>query len=230
MNEKEFEEEDGSNINEDEIEIESINSVIQELRLYKVIILGDSGVGKTSISHRVTINEFDEKLVPTISVDLQNFKIKIKNQNFIIQLWDNCGKSELVKNNPIIFKNTCIAILVYSINNRESFENISIWNNILHNYCFDCIKFLIGNKNDLEEERQVQKEEGEKFKNENNFSYFFEISTKNVLNVKSLLNNIAISIYEKFGEELINPPDSISLDKLDFRNRKTIGKRKKCCS
>ena len=230
MNENDFEEESENNINENEIEIESIgDSIIKDLRLYKVIIIGDPKVGKTSISYRILKNEFNENLSSNIISDVQNYKFKVKNHNFIIQLWDNCISNDFDKYTPNLFNNVSIAILVYSINNRKSFENISVWNNILYNQCFDCIKFLIGSKNDIEEERQVQKEEGENFKNEYNFSYFFETSSKNGLNIKFLLNNIAISLYEKFRIELSRNPDSISITKHDFRRKTIIGKRKKCC-
>ena len=230
MKENDFEEENENNINENEIEIESIgDSIIKDLRLFKVIIIGDSKVGKTSISYRALKNEFNENISSNIISDVQNYKISIKNQNFIIQLWDNCVNEDFDKYSPNLFNNVSIAILVYSINNKKSFENISIWNNILYEHCFDCIKFLIGNKNDLEEERQVQKEEGENIKNEFNFSYFFETSSKNGLNIKFLLNNIAISLYEKFRIELTRIHDSISITKHDYFRRKTIGKRKKCC-
>ena len=229
MKENDFEEESENNIDENEIEIESIgDSIIKDLRIYKVIIIGDSNVGKTSISYRVLKNEFNENLSSNIISDVQNYKIQVKNQKFIIQLWDNCINDNFDKYAPNLFNNVSIAILVYSINNRKSFENISIWNNILYDQCFDCIKFLIGSKNDLEEERQVQKEEGENLKNEYNFSYFFETSSKNGLNIKNLLNNLAISLYEKFRIELSRNPDSISITKHDFR-RKTIRERKKCC-
>ena len=229
MKENDSEEESENIINENEIEIESIgDSIIKDLRLYKVIIIGDSKVGKTSISYRALKNEFNENISSNIISDVQNYKISIKNQKFIIQLWDNCVSEDFDKYTPNLFNNVSIAILVYSINNRKSYEKISIWNNILYNHCFDCIKFLIGNKNDLEEERQVQKEEGENLKNEYNFSYFFETSSNNGLNIKTLLNSIAISLYEKFRIELIRTPDSISITKHDFR-RKTIRERKKCC-
>ena len=229
MKENSFEEESENNIDENDIEIESIgDSIIKDLRIYKVIIIGDSKVGKISISYRVLKNEFNENLSSNIISDVQNYKIKVKNQKFIIQLWDNCINDNFDKYAPNLFNNVSIAILVYSINNRKSFENISVWNNILFNQCFDCIKFLIGSKNDLEEERQVQKEEGENLKNEYNISYFLEASSKNGLNIKFLLNNVAISLYEKFRIELSRIPDSISITKHDFR-RKTIGKRKKCC-
>ena len=230
MNEIYSEEESENDIIENDIEIESIGDlIIKDLKLYKVIILGDSKVGKSSISYRILKNEFKEYLSSNIISDVQNYKIKVKNQKFIIQLWDNCISDDFDKNTSNLFNNVSIAILVYSINNRKSFEKISVWNNILYNQCFDCIKFLIGNKNDLEEERQVQKEEGENLKDEYNFSYFFETSSKNGINIKILLNNIVISLYEKFRTELTRIPDSISITKHDYRNRKTIGKRKKCC-
>ena len=146
MKENSFEEESENNIDENDIEIESIgDSIIKDLRLYKVIIIGDSKVGKTSISYRILKNEFNENLSSNIISDVQNYKIKVKNQKFIIQLWDNCINDNFDKYAPNLFNNVSIAILVYSINNRKSFENISVWNNILFNQCFDCIKFLIGN-------------------------------------------------------------------------------------
>ena len=213
--------------------IEPIGEIFNKrIKTYKVIIVGDSGVGKTCISFRVLKNKFNDKLSATVSLDVFNYQFKINGKIIQIQFWDTCGNEEFARNTPNLFKNTSIAIIVYAINNKKSFENVNSWNNILNDYSFECIKYLIGNKADLENEREVSKEEGEKLKENYGFSNFIESSAKTGINIIELLENISISIYEKYVKNNAdnNSADSISLRKEDLKkNKKNKNKRNNCC-
>ena len=198
---------------------------------YKVIILGLYGVGKTSIIYRLMKKKVDKEYAPTISADVKNFQIKINDKIIQIQMWDTCGNDEFVENTPNLFKNASIAILVYAINDQKSFNDLGKWYNILNQYTYDNIIFLIGNKNDLKKERKVTIEEVEKFKKEyNNIKMFFETSALNGENIDKLLENIAISIYEKNEndekniEKGANELKSVQLNKKNHRKRR----KKKC--
>ena len=197
-------------------------------KTYKVIIIGNSSVGKSCISYRITKKQFDSRLPATISVDVSDYKVKVNDRVIQIQFWDSCGNDEFAKNTPNLFKNSCVAIIVYAINNRKSFEQISTWYNILSNFSFECIKYLVGNKTDLE--RVVEKNEAEAFKEKYNFQKYFETSAKTGSNIKELLENIIISLYEKYEKGTNeNKRDVISLKKEELIK---IGKKKDkgCCN
>ena len=174
----------------------------RDLQTNKVIILGLYGVGKTTIIFRLMEKKIDGEYAPTISADIKSFQVKVNDKIIQIQIWDTCGNDEFAQNTPNLFKNTSVAILVYAINNKKSFEDIGKWYNILNNYSYDHIVFLIGNKSDLEKERKVTIEEGEKSRNNyDNIKMVFETSAKSGENIDKLLENIAISIYEKNEKE-----------------------------
>ena len=203
----------------------------KKLNTYKIILIGLTGVGKTTISFRVIKGEFIQSN-PTISLDLANYQIKVNNKIIQMQLWDTCGNEEFARRTPNLFNNTSLAILVYAINDRSSFDDISIWYNILRERCPGCLVYLIGNKNDLEEKRQVQKNEGEEKKNEYKFNYFIETSSKTGFNIKKLINQMAIYIYEMEDRNEKLRQGKIRLEKEDLeknndKNKKK--KKKKCC-
>jgi len=210
---------------------------------YKAIIIGSVGVGKTSIINKLGNREFDKDYYPTISADIKTFQVKVNDKILQIQFWDACGNEEFVENTPNLFKNAFIALLVYAIDDISSFNYLEKWLNILERYSFDNSIFLIGNKNDLEKERKVSKEEGERFKNNyGNIKIFFEISAENGMSIQRLFEQIGFSIYEKNEieekklEKEINRNGSrtYSLVKEDFTKNKEKEKEKekeegKCC-
>ena len=94
----------------------------------KVIILGLTGVGKSTISNYLIKDEFKE-FFPTISLDLGNYKLKVNETIIQIQLWDTCGNEDFVAMTPNLFKNTFLAIIVYAIDDKNSFNDIEKWYN-----------------------------------------------------------------------------------------------------
>jgi len=207
----------------------------KELISYKVIILGLYGVGKTSIINKLMNKNNEKEYSPTISLDVLNFQIKINDKIIQINFWDTCGNDEFALSTPNLFKNAAIAILVYAINDQKSFNDLERWHNILLNNSYEHQIFLIGNKSDLKEERKIAIEQGENFKNSyDDIKIFFETSAKNGENIDKLLENIAITIYEK------NEKDEKELENamkgnnnkpqiLDKKNHKKNKKKKKCC-
>ena len=200
---------------------------------YKLIILGKYGVGKTTSINTIMKKVADKEYAPTMSVDIKNIQVKVNGEIIQLNIWDCCGNDKFAKQTPNLFKNAYIIILVYAINDRDSYNELEKWINILKDYSFGNITFLIGNKNDLEKEREVTIEEGETFKNNNdNIKIFLETSALNGSNIDKLLENIAISIYEK-NKKLENEEDNgikktITLVKEDF-TKKGKEKKKKCC-
>jgi small GTP-binding protein len=170
----------------------------KELNTYKVILIGDKGVGKTSICLSLLKKEYINSIPSTISVQIQNYQIKINDKIIQMQFWDTGGLEDFYSYTPNLFQNADLAIFVYSINDKISFEHISSLDSLLNQNNLECIKFLVGNKIDLEDKRMVQKYEAEDFKNINGFNKSIEISAKINLNIKELLDNVGISLYDKY--------------------------------
>ena len=201
----------------------------------KVILLGLSGVGKTTISYRLITDEY-RQCSPTISLDLAGYKIKVNDKIIQIQLWDSCGNDDFAANTPNLFKNTFIGIFVYEIDKKDSFLQIEKWKNLLKQNSHAKIVYLIGNKADLQD-RKVETYEGEKYKNDFNFNVFMETSAKSGYNIDKLLNKIAIDVYEGIKieeekEEIEKNSGRISLDREDLGgdgNAQRSKNKKKCC-
>ena len=210
----------------------------KEIKAYKVIVIGGYGVGKTSMINRLMIKEVDGEYEPTLSIDIKNIQAKVNDKIIQIQIWDCCGSDKYAQNMPNLLKNTYITLLVYAINDKEkSFNELDNWHNILQEHSYDSIIFLIGNKNDLEKEREVTIEDVEKYKNNHDdIKIFLETSALYRNNMDKLLDNIAISIYKKETNDE-NKVDNamkagrITLNKEDFSKVKDGEKKKKknCC-
>ena len=203
------------------------------LLTYKVIILGLYGVGKTTIINKLMKKDTSKEYTPTINVDIKTFHVKVNGKIIQIQIWDCCGNDQFAQKTRNLFINSSVALLVYAINDKQkSFNDLKIWYNILKENSYDSILFLIGNKSDLENEREVTKEDVETFKNNyDDIKMFFETSAKNGENIDELLDNIAISIYDKIKNDEKNLENAMNDNrsyKLNIENHKKK-RKKKCC-
>lgn len=151
--------------------------------LFKVVIVGDSGVGKSNILLRFTENNFSFSFHPTIGVD---FKIKtFKYENFTIklQLWDTAGQERFKNVANTYYKGAHSVLLVYDITNPNSFKNLETWINEVDKYA-DCLleRLLIGNKCDLEDQRKVSQSQAKEFAKKIGVN-FLETSAKDTINI-----------------------------------------------
>ncbi len=166
---------------------------------FKVIVIGDAGVGKTCITKKGIKNTFADSYNPTIGFEFLSFIIKLSDKKIRLQIWDTCGQEayrSLVTN---FYRNSSLAIMVYSIDDRKSFENIDIWLKEMRTYSNPDVKiFLIGNKNDLEKKRKVDKEEGELYTKNNNIDLFMESSAKNGFNTQKLFIEASKILYKDY--------------------------------
>jgi len=136
----------------------------QILTSLKILIIGESGVGKSSLLLRFTDDAFDPEMAATIGVD---FKVKVMNQQgnrVKLAIWDTAGQERFRTLTPSYYRGAQGAILVYDVSSRESFHKIEDWLTELETYStnHDLIKMLVGNKCDKEAERMVSREEGQK--------------------------------------------------------------------
>ena len=166
---------------------------------FKIIVIGDSGVGKTCLSNKATKNTFDDSYNTTIGFEFFSFNIKMFEKVIKLQVWDTCGQElyrSLITN---FYRNASLAIMVYAINNKDSFDNIDVWLKELKIHSNpDSKVFLIGNKIDLENERKVNREQGEEYSNQNNFSLFMESSAKTGFNAQKIFIEAARILYNNY--------------------------------
>jgi small GTP-binding protein len=121
---------------------------------YKLIIIGDSSVGKTSLTHRATSGVFKVKNLPTIGFEFFPFIVKYKDTIIKLEIWDTCGQETYRSLIKSYFSNSSLAIIVYAINNRKSFNSIEEWIRQCKSLCSPETKFfLIGNKNDVDDDQ-----------------------------------------------------------------------------
>ena len=167
-----------------------------EIPKYKLIFLGDQGTGKSSILNRFVDDKFDPNYQATIGLDFQSKNVKIDNQDIHLLLYDTAGQEKFRSLIPMYTRDANIIILVYDITRKDSFTHIPDWVKDLTNVKLDEVIFgLVGNKIDLEDQRQVTKEEGEKYAQDNNI-IFQEVSAKTGDNFSDLF-------YKKIFEQII---------------------------
>ena len=203
---------------------------------YKLILLGDENVGKTSIINRFKNNKYKEDYEPTVGLDFQSKSIFIDNINIKLLLYDTAGQEKFRSLISLYTREAKIIFFIYDITNSESFLNIEKWYNALTNINKDeVIFFLIGNKIDLINERKVQEEEGKTYAESHDF-FFQEVSALtgegiDDLFFKKLSTQIKTQLlndknYKDQEEERLK----VNLNEIKGNKEKNIrNKSKKCC-
>ena len=216
-------------IEDDEFKIELLPDDFPQYDLsFKLIVIGDSSVGKSCLTTQAVRNKFIDFYQTTVGFEFLTFNLRINTNVVKLQVWDTCGQEvykSLISN---FYRNSSLALIVYAINNRNSFEHAEIWLNELKNKSNPKVRiFLVGNKCDLENTRVVSKEEGENFKNEKNLDKFIETSAKTGENARNVMLQAAKILYKdylKVKEKIKN--DGSDGDTLERKNGKN---RSKCC-
>ena len=209
--------------------------------LLKFVIIGDSGVGKSNILLRYIYNSFSEEFKTTVGVEFGAKNIEIDKKVYRIQIWDTAGQENFRSIARAYYKNSVCACVVYDISKHSSFEDIQVWID-------DCTKqtaksvllFLIGNKNDLNDEREVSYEEGEAYakahkmmfleasaKTGNNINEIFERSVKQI--AKNIKNNVYDLENDSSGIRIGVNSNNFILRNDDKEVKNKENHKKKCC-
>ena len=224
----------GIPIEDDEFKIELLPEDFAQYDIsFKIIVIGDSSVGKSCLTAQAVRNNFVEFYQATVGFEFLTFNLRINSKVVKLQIWDTCGQEvykSLISN---FYRNCSLALIVYAINNRNTFEHAENWLNDLKNQSNPNVRvFLIGNKSDLENDRVVSKEEAFKFKEEKKLDLFLETSAKTGNNVRNAMVEAAKVLYkdhlkakENYGKN--GDTDDGRGDKLLRKKPKKDGK--KCC-
>ena len=176
---------------------QNINKQYKADKKFKIILLGNTGVGKTSLIIKALRNQFNVNSQSTLGFEYYNILTEIDKKKILLQTWDTCGQELFKSIISTFYKRTHLAILVYSIDDIESFNTINFWLREIKSYASSDIKLiLIGNKMDLDSNREVSFEEGKNFSNENKFDLFLETSAKEGFNAQEFIFNSAKILYE----------------------------------
>ena len=203
---------------------------MSEKYIIKILTLGDQSVGKSSIVLRYSDNKFSDTFLSTIGVDSKRKIIKIKGEKVKVSIWDTAGQEKFQNIVKQYYNGANGILLIFDITSRKSFNKIDFWYNDL----IDRIKkdeiiiYLVGNKVDLEENRQITIEEAEKYANDKSIPYF-EVSAKSGDGIKKLFDDITNDIMDKIlkSNEKEDNDDKLRFSFLERQSFKP--KSNKCC-
>ena len=202
---------------------------------FKMIVIGDAGVGKSCLTTKASKGVFDESYSATVGFEFLTFNVKIDGKVIKLQIWDTCGQEIYRSLISSFYRNASLAMMVYAIDSRESFVHIETWLKEVKLQSNPDIKiFLIGNKADLEGERKVQVEEAKQFQKENDIHYFNEASAKSGVNAQEVFVEAAKLLYKEHlkyktrGNRLENDEEGVVPVPLK-PNTNQKGRKNGCC-
>ena len=186
----------------------------------KIIILGESMVGKTCLITRYTNDKFGGRYLCTVGIDFQKKTIEKNNKKILLQIWDTAGQERFRNVTKNYFNNSQGFVLAYDINNRETFEKVEYWIEEIKAKADENIKcILIGTKCDLDK-REVNEEEGIELGEKYGFK-FLETSAKENINISETFDTLVSEIIKNY-EDVGRNSQALSKEKLKK-------KKKKCC-
>ena len=209
---------------------------------FKIIIVGDQGVGKSCLAIKASRNYFEDFYSPTVGFEFVSFNVRVQNKIIKLQIWDTCGQEVYRSLISSFFRSASLAIIVYSIDTEDSFNNIEKWLNDIKTQSNPDIKiFLIGNKADLEDKRRLTKEQGEQLCRDHKLAFFMETSAKTGFNVQNVFIQVAKELYLQHEEIKnrvsrpgtlimpINEDNNNNVVKLEIEEEEKTKRKKFCC-
>ena len=209
---------------------------------FKIIIVGDQGVGKSCLAIKASRNYFEDFYSPTVGFEFVSFNVRVQEKIIKLQIWDTCGQEVYRSLISSFFRSASLAIVVYSIDTEDSFNNIEKWLNDIKTQSNPDIKiFLIGNKADLEDKRRLTKEQGEQLCRDHKLAYFMETSAKTGFNVQNVFIQVAKELYLQHEEIKnrvsrpgtlimpINEDSNNNVVKLEIEEEEKTKRKKFCC-
>ncbi|MCO5580984.1 hypothetical protein L7F22_034859 [Adiantum nelumboides] len=172
--------------------------------LFKVVLIGDSGVGKSNLLSRFTRNEFSLESKSTIGVEFATRTINVEGKMIKAQIWDTAGQERYRAITSAYYRGAVGALLVYDITRHVTFENVERWLKELKDHTdSNIVVMLVGNKSDLRHLRAVSTEDGESFA-ETESVYFMEASALESTNVENAFKQVLTQIYRVVSKKALD--------------------------
>ena len=214
-----------------------INKLEPEIfgKQFKLVIIGNSHVGKTSLMLRYAENVFKDKHISTIGVDFKIVKVKVGDIFVKLQIWDTAGQDRFRTMSSTYYRGADGAIIVYDVTSSESFNNVGRWLEDMNMYNRNVFKIIVGNKNDntstdtlSTETKVVSTQEAKKLADRLDLK-LFETSAKEDKNVREMFEDVAYELLKR--EKLKKSQESINSDQEDtvVLNKPKKKKKKKGC-
>ncbi|KAI8021533.1 Ras-related protein RABA2a [Camellia lanceoleosa] len=203
--------------------------------LFKIVLIGDSGVGKTNLLSRFTRNEFCLESKSTIGVEFATRTLQVEGRTVKAQIWDTAGQERYRAITSAYYRGALGALLVYDVTKPITFENVSRWLKELRNHAdANIIIMLIGNKTDLEHLRAVSTEDAQAFAEKEGLS-FIETSALEATNVEKAFQTILSEIYRIISKKSLSSEDdpmaaSVKEGKTLLVGGSESNIKKACCS
>ena len=199
----------------------------------QLLVIGDSSVGKTSLITRYTNGTFKEEYLATVGLDYYSKVEAINNQTINIKLWDTAGQERYKSLTQNYFRNAEGVLLTYDVTNSESFDNLKDWIGSIKTNMEGKNIFLpliiVGNKIDMEDSREINKEDAEKFASDNNYKYF-ETSAKTGEGVDDAIRDLVNQVLnqgDQMDDQKIEARKSVQLKDANIESAEV--KKKGCC-
>ena len=206
----------------------------EEYITFKIIIVGNSGVGKSCLLKRAAQAKYTENYQATIGFEFLLMYYDVEGTKIKLQIWDTCGQEMYRSLIQGFYRNTSLTILIYAVNEKKSFEDLDSWIKDIKSSTENGQPiYLVGNKCDLEEEiRQVKEKDGEEYAKQNSLEYFTEASAKTGHMVDEIFRKAACQLYKecylkgksKIKKLKMGEGGDLELDKVNKKKKK-----KGCC-
>lgn len=206
--------------------------------LFKVVIIGDSAVGKSNLLSRYARNEFNSHSKATIGVEFQTQSLEIEGKQVKAQIWDTAGQERFRAVTSAYYRGAVGALIVYDITRRTTFDSIARWLDELNTHSDTTVaRILVGNKCDLENIRAVSVEEGKSLAEAEGL-FFMETSALDSTNVITAFEMVIREIYNNVSRKVLNSESykaELSVNRVSLVGNGTDGSKQNpshysCCS
>ncbi|KAF7120441.1 hypothetical protein RHSIM_Rhsim13G0051800 [Rhododendron simsii] len=204
--------------------------------LFKIVVIGDSAVGKSNLLSRFARDEFDLHSKATVGVEFQTQVLEVEGKEVKAQVWDTAGQERFRAVTSAYYRGAFGALLVYDITRRTTFDSIKRWLDELNTHCDTTVaRILVGNKCDLENIRDVSIDEGKSLAQEEGL-FFIETSALDSTNVNAAFEIVIRQIYNDVSRKMLNSDSykaELSVNRVTLVNGSDTSKQKgvlSCCS
>ncbi|KAJ6819835.1 ras-related protein RABA5a [Iris pallida] len=189
--------------------------------LFKIVLIGDSAVGKSNLLARFARDEFYLNSKSTIGVEFQTQKMHIDGKEVKAQIWDTAGQERFRAVTSAYYRGAVGALVVYDISRRQTFDSIGRWLNELHTHSdMNVVTILVGNKTDLKDAREVSTDEGQALAEAQGL-FFMETSALDSSNVTAAFQTVVKEIYDILSRKVFQSQEH-KLKEASLGNGRTV--------
>ncbi|KAG6436860.1 hypothetical protein SASPL_101764 [Salvia splendens] len=205
--------------------------------LFKIVVIGDSAVGKSNLLSRFARDEFDHNSKGTIGVEFQTQVVQVDGKEVKAQVWDSAGQERFRAVTSAYYRGAVGALIVYDITRKTTFESTKRWLDELNTHCDTAVaRMLVGNKCDLDDIREVSVEEGKSLAEKEGL-FFIETSALDATNVMKAFEIVIHEIYDKVSRKILSSDSykaDLSVNRVSLANGVDLSKQNNevvsCCS